>query len=134
MEFFQEVKLENIDIVNLKKWLTVSSLPNFCDSIETVLSEHNQEGEIYCVWGQFNIRRDVIKYGVRFSLLNCPHALAWTVTCNEQENVIVIHCTIDKKEEDEDFVQSIHQFVTDWGYGIETQLKKHISVDDASLR
>ena len=123
MEFFQEVKPENIDVVNLKKLLIIGSLPDFCDSIETVISEQNQEGEIYCVWGQFNIRREVIRYGVRFSLLNCPHALAWTITYHEQKGVIVIHCTIDKKEEDEDFVQSIHQFVTDWRHGIETQLK-----------
>jgi len=122
MEFFQEVELANIDINNLKKLLTISSLPHFCDSIDSVLSEQSHEGEIYCVWGQFNIRREVIKYGVRFSLVNCPHALAWTITYNEQKNEIVIHCTIDKKDQDKDFVQSIHQFVTDWEKGILSQL------------
>ena len=122
MEFFQKIKKANVKINVLKKLLTIKSLPNFCDSIETVLSEQNQEGEIYCVWGQFNIKREVIKYGVRFSLLNCPHALAWTITCDESENNIVVHCIINKKEQDNDFVQSIHKFVADWGRGIEAQL------------
>ena len=125
MEFFKEIKQVNIDINNFKKLLTISALPNFCNSIDTVLSEQNQEGEIYCVWGQFNIRREIIKYGVRFSLLNCPHALAWTITYNESENDIVVHCTINKKEQDKDFVQSIHQFVSDWGHGIEAYLQNN---------
>ena len=126
MEFYKEIKQDNIDLNALKESLTISSLPGFCSSIDTVLSEHNQEGEIYCVWGQFYIRRETIKCGVRFSLLNCPHALAWTITYNELENNITVHCTIDKKEQDHDFVQSIHQFVSDWGIGLEHYLQNNI--------
>jgi len=44
--------------------------------------------------------------------------LAWTITYNQVAQEIIIHCTIDKKEEDEDFVDSIHQFVSDWQIGL----------------
>jgi hypothetical protein len=122
MEFFQELKTPKIDLDYLKTSLSISALPDFCCSIDTVMSEQSVEGEIYCVWGQFNIKRDVIRYGIRFSLLNCPHALAWTITYHESEHEIIIHCTTDKKEQDKDFVESIDQFVDDWKDGLQSQL------------
>lgn len=122
MEFFQEIELPNLDIAHMKELLTIKSLPDLCKSIDTVLSEKGNEGEIYCVWGQFNIRREIIRYGIRFTLLNCPHALAWTITYNELNNEIVIHCTIDKKEQDNDFIESIYGFVNDWKHGLHDAL------------
>lgn len=118
MEFFQELELPNLNIDHMKELLTINSLPDFCSSIDTVLSEKGNEGEIYCVWGQFNIRREIIRYGIRFTLLNCPHALAWTITYNELKNEVVIHCTIDKKEQDKDFIDTIYEFVNDWKQGL----------------
>jgi hypothetical protein len=118
MEFFGEIEARHIDTNHLKNILTISTLPEYCSSIDTVIIEQNNDGEIYCLWGQFNIRREAIKHGVRFSLLNCPHALSWTITHHEKSQQIVIHCTIDKKQEDEDFIESIHQFVSDWATGL----------------
>ncbi|MDB4576001.1 hypothetical protein N9112_03495 [bacterium] len=68
-------------------------------------------------------RREEIRYGVRFSLLNCPHALAWTITFNEESQDIVIHCTIDKRQQDPDFIDSIYEFIEDWSSGITRALK-----------
>lgn len=118
MEFFRELKIKNLNCENLKEDISISTLPKYCHSIDTVISVENNTGEIYCLWGQFSITREILKYGVRFSLLNCPHALAWTITYNELKEEITIHCTIDKKEEDQDFIESIHQFVTDWETGL----------------
>lgn len=118
MEFFGEIEAINIDANYLKEVLKISTLPKYCSSIDTVIFDKNNEGEIYCLWGQFNIKREPIKYGLRFSLLNCPHALSWTITHNQKTQEIIIHCTIDKKEEDKDFIESIHQFVSDWEIGL----------------
>ena len=35
---------------------------------------------------------------------------------------MVIHCTIDKREEEEEFVESIQQFMADWAEGLEASL------------
>jgi hypothetical protein len=117
MEFFREVAVTHCDVDELQAKLTIATLPDFCSSIDNVLSADQGNGEIYCLWGAFNIRRDPIRQGVRFSLLNCPHALAWTVTC-KAENKLLIHCTIDDREVDEEFAESIHQFVDDWETGL----------------
>lgn len=118
MEFFREVKTTIQDASKLKQALTISTLPDYCSSIDTVMSDSNDKGEIYCLWGRFDIKRETLKHGVRFALLNCPHALSWTVTHNQKTEKIVIHCTIDKKDEDRDFIESIDQFVTDWQTGL----------------
>jgi hypothetical protein len=123
MEFFREVHNPDFDTAHLKELLTINDLTNLCASINTVTSDKENEGNIYCVWGAFNIRREEIRYGVRFSLLDCPHALAWTITYDVVSQNIIIHCTIDKTETDPDFVESIHDFVQDWSKGITKALQ-----------
>ena len=123
MEFFQEVPNTDLDIIALKNLLIINNLTGLCASISSVTSSNETEADIYCLWGAFSLKREEIKCGVRFSLLNCPHALAWTITFNNENQNIVIHCTTDKKQEDQDFVDSIHEFVTDWSTGIRNALR-----------
>lgn len=123
MEFFQEVPSADLDIIGLKNLLTINNLTGLCASISSVTSSGETTADIYCIWGAFSLKREEIRYGVRFSLLNCPHALAWTITFNDESQNIIIHCTIDKKEEDQDFVESIHEFVADWSKGIRNELR-----------
>jgi hypothetical protein len=111
MEFFREISAPNQDLAALQKLLTITNLPTLTASISTVLSDNGNHGEIYSVWGQFDVNRELIKYGVRFTLVNCPHAFAWTVTINEKNNTVVVHCTMDKSEHEQDFIESIHQFM-----------------------
>ncbi|HHH45269.1 MAG TPA: hypothetical protein ENK49_14140 [Gammaproteobacteria bacterium] len=123
MEFFHEVGVSGLEVAELKRLLTMENLPALCSSIQTVTCSGDGTGDIYCVWGAFDVRREEIRYGVRFSLLNCPHALAWTVTWHENDQRIVIHCTIDEQEQDEMFVDSIHEFVAAWSAGLSGRLK-----------
>ncbi len=123
MEFFQEVACDTLDTGQLKALLTIRNMPALCHSIDNVISEQGDKAEIYCLWGAFNIRRDEIRYGIRFSLLNCPHALAWTITLKEASHQIVVHCTIDETEQDEDFIDTINEFVKDWAHGIRQALQ-----------
>lgn len=124
MEFFQEVHSAKIDVLSLQKLLTINNLTILCASISTLSAQKEDEADIYCIWGSFYVKREEIRYGVRFSLLNCPHALAWTITYDEQNQNIIIHCTIDKTETDSDFVDSIHEFVLDWSNGIAKALNQ----------
>ncbi len=114
MEFFAKIKNKNIDKDRLKKTLSIARLPELCASIDKVLLDNTDSGKIYCLWGEFEINREELDFGIRFSLPHCPNALAWTITCDENNSDILIHCTIAKKQHDEDFIESIEQFVADW--------------------
>jgi hypothetical protein len=118
MEFFQEVHYPGLAIPALKQWLTIRNLPNLCASISTAAPSTESEGDLYCLWGAFNVRRDEIRNGVRYALVDCPHALAWTVTLDEARGHVIIHCTIDKTHPDPEFAESIHAFVSDWADGV----------------
>ena len=123
MEFYQEVHSANADVMSLKKLLTINSLTSLCASISTLATPKENEGDIYCIWGEFHVKREEIRNGVRYSLLDCPHALAWTITLDEISQNVIIHCTIDKTDADSDFVDSIHEFVQDWSNGIAEALQ-----------
>ena len=120
MEFFAATIIP-ASAADLQRRLTISELPHWCASIEKVLSDATSSGEIYCVWGTFHTRREELCNGVRFSMPHCPNALQWTVTTGHQPNPqhTFIHATINRTEHDQDFIDSIQQFVNDWKAGLE---------------
>jgi len=118
MEYFQQINNVEIDAGQLTSLLTVSALPGLCRSIDRVISDNHTDGVIYCLWGQFRVNREELRHGVRFSMPDCPNALAWTITANSGDDHVVVHCTINKSAHDEDFIESIHEFVHDWAVGI----------------
>ena len=122
VEFFRHIPCPQASVDRLQRQLRISRLPEFCASVDKVLSDKGDRGEIYCHWGQFDIQRLEIRHGVRFSLLNCPHALCWSITLNENEQHIIVHCTTDKPVQDAEFTESIDTFVDDWQNGIRNGL------------
>lgn len=123
MEFFAVVDKQTSPDT-LQQRLDIASLAAWCASIAQVLSHRGDEGEIYCVWGQFIARRELIRGGVRFTLPGCANTLAWTITTGlpPEPARIVIHCTINRQEQDADFIDTIEQFVEDWRQGLNARL------------
>jgi len=120
MEFFATIIIP-ASVADLQRRLTINELPHWCGSIEKVLSDAKSSGEIYCVWGTFLTHREDLCQGVRFSLPECPNSLQWTVTTGQPPDPLhtVIHVTINRAEHDQDFIDSIQQFVADWKTGLE---------------
>ena len=120
MEFFATITIP-ASAEDLQRRLTIGELPHWCASIEKVLGDAKSSGEIFSVWGTFHVNREDMRNGVRFSLPDCPNALQWTITTGHQPEPrhTVIHATINRTEQDQDFVDSIRQFVDDWKTGLE---------------
>ena len=105
----------------IQRAIHVSNLQDLCGSIDKVLSHHDDRGEIYCVWGEFKVHRELIRQGVRFTLPDCPNAVQWTITtATDEPGCVRIHSTIDQPQQDPDFVGSLQQFVDDWKQGLES--------------
>ncbi len=116
MEFFADVE-RPWTAGALQAAVRIRDLPRWCASVQTVYGDDGSEGEIYCVWGRFRVRREAIRNGLRFTLPDCPNALQWTLTVVAPGRVRV-HCTIDRPAHDPDFVDSIEAFVADWRAGL----------------
>ncbi len=122
MEFYAAaaVRLSPLDI---QRHVQVANLPHWCASIDRVISQQGERGEIYCVWGQFRVHRELIREGLRFTLPGCPNALQWTLTAPaDGHGPVQVHCTISRREHDADFVASLEQFVSDWQAGLSAGL------------
>lgn len=117
MEFFAAVE-RPMTAEQIRGDVTGPRLTEFCDSIDEVMSwdSATDSGEMYCLWGQFRVNRELLKRGVRFTLPDCPNALAWTVTAEPQGTLI--HCTINQDQHDPDFLETIETFVADWRAGM----------------
>jgi hypothetical protein len=105
--------------------LTVKQLAAYCSDIDKVLTvDDDDRGSVYCIWGEFSVERQLINGGVRFTLPGCPNALAWTVTTGfpPAPGKVVIHCTINRQEHEEDFIDSIESFIAAWRHGLEQNL------------
>ena len=114
MEYFRIIKLKTTE-QNLQRQLTISNL----DKISTEIINLDEPGEeivnIGGIWGEFTLSRSEIKGGIRFSLLECPNALCWTITTGypPDPDSIVIHLTINRMEKNEEFIEEITDFLED---------------------
>ena len=125
MEFFKIVTITSSE-THLQDQLTLSNLENFCESIFP-LDEGSEVCLIGGMWGEFTLRRDNIMGGVRFSMLDCPNALAWTITTGypPARDKVVVHLTINRERKQEEFVQEIHHFLSDLESGLHSYLSEN---------
>ena len=123
MEFYNKTSRENPGIERLHALLRLERLPELCASIESITVHSARTGSLYCLWGAFDVSREELRCGVRFSLLNCPHALTWTVSYDASAQELIVHCTIDKTRVEPDFAESIQLFVDDWAAGLDKTLR-----------
>jgi len=120
MEFYAIARVE-MSPMGIQRAIHISNLAELCDSIDRVISQQGERGEIYCIWGEFKVHRELIRQGVRFVLPGCPNALQWTITAAiDEPGSVRIHCTIDRPRHDPEFIESIQQFVDDWKLGLES--------------
>ncbi len=118
MEFFKIVD-SKISETDIYKNLTLKNLEFFCESIFAL-----ENGDEVCktggMWGEFTLRRDEIMGGVRFSMTDCPNALAWTITTGypPAREKLVIHLTINRQQKQDEFIQEIHEFLEDLERGL----------------
>ena len=122
MEFFKVVNIRATE-QELKNQLKLQDLESFCESVFP-LSDGNAICSIGGMWGDFTLRRDQIMGGVRFSMLDCPNALAWTITTGypPAREKVVVHLTINRERKKDEFVEEIKLFLEDLQVGLQSFL------------
>ncbi len=114
MEYFRIIKL-NTNEQNLQKQLTLSNLDEISTEIFNLDDPSEKESNIGGIWGEFTLSRSEIKGGIRFSLLECPNALCWTITTGypPDPESIIIHLTINRQEKNKEFIEEVADFLDD---------------------
>ncbi|MEN8169312.1 MAG: hypothetical protein ABFS08_03730 [Pseudomonadota bacterium] len=112
--------LVRISEADLQRYIDVGNLPEWCASIEEVLSAQGSRGEIRTAWGEATIHRELINGGVRFSCPNNPHAMQWTVTIDPaRASEVLIHLTTNRAEHEAEEQERLGLLVSDWRAGLE---------------
>ncbi len=114
MEYFRIIKVKSTE-QNIQQQLTLSNLNALSNEIFNLGEPSETESNIGGIWGEFTLSRSKIKGGIRFSLIECPNALCWTITTGyaPDPESIIIHLTINRQEKNEEFIEEIAEFLDD---------------------
>mgnify|MGYP000035003231 FL=1 len=121
MEFFRIIDKKATE-TQLQNKITPNSVADFTESM-MFLENFNNNFKGLTLWGEFLISYDCIKGGIRFTLLDCPNALSWTITTGfpPEREKILLHCTINRTNKSQEFIEEIDDFLNEWEAGLNTQ-------------
>jgi len=122
MEFFRVID-KQVSEETIQEQITLQSVSEFTDTM-LYIEGNDYEFKGMTLWGEFSIGYNKIKGGVRFSLLDCPNALTWTITLGypPEQNQLILHCTINRKQKPAEFIEEINEFLDEWQQGLESKL------------
>ena len=114
MEFFRTINSKTNE-ERIKKAFDFNSLELMSSQLFLLESMSISRAKIGSLWGEFTLSRQEINGGLRFSLLECPNALSWTITTGFEPapNAIIIHLTINRTEKSQEFLEEIEDFIND---------------------
>jgi len=118
MEFFRIIDKQTTEL-QIQDKINPQSLEAFTETMFLI----ENKGDYFTgatLWGEFKITYDKINGGVRFTLLDCPNAFAWTITTGypPERQKIVLHCTINRTQKQEEFIVQIQEFLDEWEQGL----------------
>jgi hypothetical protein len=118
MEFFKIINCQTSKD-QIQQNINFDNLNDLCESL-FVVDYNNNLAEIGSNWGEFSLQKDNINGGLRFSLLECPNALTFTITTGfpPEPNKIVIHLTVNRFEIKPLFIEEINDLLNDWEVGL----------------
>jgi hypothetical protein len=124
MEFFRIIKAKTQD-KNIQGELTFEHLELMSNEIFIIGDQNKTEANIGGIWGEFTLTRTPIKGGLRFALVECPNALAWTITTGfpPDPEAVVIHLTINRQQQKEAFIEEIEAFLDDQSICLQQHFK-----------
>ena len=103
----------------IQEKITPDTLEKFTESMFLI---ENFESDFSggTLWGEFLMSYNKINGGVRFTLLDCPNALQWTITTGflPERNKIVLHATINQTQKSTEFLEEVEDFMNEWEAGL----------------
>lgn len=122
MEFFRIID-KQVSQELIKEKIKPARVENFAESM-MFLEEKNHDFKGMTLWGEFIISYDCINGGVRFTLLDCPNALSWTITTGfpPERDKIMLHATINRTQKHDVFIEEIQEFLDEWESGLKNSL------------
>jgi hypothetical protein len=128
MEFYAIANV-NMAPEAIREKITLAALPDYCESFALVDCLDKDSCEVESIWGRFQVTRQEITGGLRFTMPTCPNCFAWTITSGlpPTPDKVVIHSTFNRREHEQWFIESMEEFVVQWKAGLERAAGSNIS-------
>jgi hypothetical protein len=122
MEYFRFIDKQTTE-VEIQEKITPENIDHFTETM-LFLRDGNTYFNGATLWGEFKISCDKIMGGVRFTLLDCPNALSWTITTGypPEQNKIALHSTINRTQKPDEFIEELQEFLDEWEAGLISNL------------
>lgn len=119
MEFFRVINRQVSQEI-IQETIRPQNVSEFAETMMFV-SGDNSSFKGLTLWGEFKISYQKINGGIRFTLIDCPYAFNWTITYGfkPEREKIVLHCTINRIEIKNEFLEEIDEFLDEWQEGLE---------------
>jgi hypothetical protein len=119
MEIFGTGRVR-IGEADLQRYIDVANLPQWCGSIEAVLTHQGSRGELRTARGVATVHRELINGGVRFSSPDSAYALQWSITvARATPGEVLVHLTTNCVAHEAVEEAWLAHFVGDWTVGLE---------------
>jgi len=118
MEFFRIIERKTSE-QEIQKLISPITIDQFTET--TIFLEAKDPDFLGgTLWGEFLISYDKINGGIRFTLIDCPNALSWTITTGfpPARDKIVLHATINRTQKPNEFIEEIDEFLDEWEEGL----------------
>lgn len=79
MEFFAIANIA-MSPETIREKITMAALPDYCESFALVEAIKEDNCEVESIWDRFQVTRQEIYGGLRFTMPTCPNCFAWTIT------------------------------------------------------
>jgi hypothetical protein len=114
MEYFSIIEVSTTE-QTIQEKCTLHNLEALSNEFISLSVPSADALQIGGIWGEFTLAWYKIKGGVRLSLVECPNALAWTITTGyaPKPEAVVVHLTINRTAIKPAFVEEIEEFLSD---------------------
>lgn len=114
MEFNRSLAV-HIQPDQLQKMLMLEEIEHWSSVFFALQPVQGDVVQIGGLWGEFTLQRTAVRGGVRFTLIECPNALTWSVTTDHppKKDAVHVHLTINRAEINHEFKEELEDFMED---------------------
>jgi hypothetical protein len=119
MEFFRTVPVHTT-VKQLNEHLIPERFDELSAQLFCLEKTANTNCRVGTIWGEFTLNRTQINGGLRFSLVECPNGLCWSITSGYQPSPkdVVIHLILNRTAKNPEFIEEVHEFLDSMEVGL----------------
>jgi hypothetical protein len=110
VEFFRQIE-HKLSRTDLHQLFRLDNLESWTEHLIALADPVGNQLEVGGIWEELTLERQKIGDGLRFSLRECPYALAWTLTVNSAKpGTLFIHLTLNRQVLCSEFESEVIEF------------------------